>query len=68
MLDGDTEVVTVLDVQGGSVRVLLPDTGEEDLPLSSLPWEVLAGDRVGVRVCEGDAEVVLLPHLGGMQA
>lgn len=62
------EVVLVLDVDGQTALVRLPDTSEEPWSLASLPRGVQPGDRVGVTVDVGDLEVVLLPRLGGLRA
>lgn len=62
------EVVLVLDVDGQTALVRLPDASEEPWSLASLPRGVQPGDRVGVTVEGGDLEMVLLPRLGGLRA
>lgn len=62
------EVVLVLDVDGQTALVRLPDTSEEPWSLASLPRGVQTGDRVGVMVAGGGLEMVLLPRLSGLRA
>jgi hypothetical protein len=68
MNDADMEIIVVLGVTGQTARVRLPDTSEEQWPLTSLPQGVQPGDRVGITGEGGTQECHLLPRLGGLMA